>query len=46
MKKLFFTSALAFLGFTSFAQVSFEAKTNHDQEKAYGAPVEKSSYRF
>lgn len=41
MKKILFTALLAFIGCASFAQVSFSAKTNHDKEKAFGAPVEK-----
>ena len=42
MKTLLITTALVFIGISSFAQVSFEAKTNHDQEKAYGPLVEKT----
>lgn len=42
MKRLIITGALAFIGLSSFAQVSFDARTNHDQEKAYGPAVEKT----
>lgn len=42
MKKILLTGALAFIGLSSIAQVSFDARTNHDQEKAYGSPVEKT----
>ncbi len=42
IKRLIITSAIAFIGLSSFAQVSFDAKTNHEQEKAYGLPVVKT----
>lgn len=41
MKKLTLTCALAFIGLFAMAQVSFDAKTNHEKEKTFGPPVEK-----
>ena len=42
MKKILLTAAFAFIGLMIQAQVSFPAKTNHDQEKAFGPAIEKT----
>lgn len=44
MKKSFIIGAFAFIGLSSFAQVSFDAKTNHEQEKTFGVAVEKTVF--
>lgn len=42
MKKMLLTTLLAFTSAFIYAQVIFMPKTNHEQEKAYGPPEQKT----